>query len=66
MDAPLDVFAVHGSETDWLDSAETLSQALELIRRTGPGSYIVFSQKSQQKNFYKVSTDRSISLGAGE
>lgn len=65
MIALLDVFAVRASENDWLGSAATLAQALELIRRTGPGSYCVFSQKTEQKSFYKVRSDRSISLEEG-
>jgi hypothetical protein len=59
---PLDVFAVRDSESQWLDSAQTLAEALELIRRTGPGSYLVFSQKTEHKSFYKVSLNGSISL----
>jgi hypothetical protein len=66
MIAPLDVFAVHGSEPKWLGEAGTLAEAIELIRKTGVGSYFVYSQTTQHKNFYNVSSDGVVSLDAGE
>ena len=63
--APLDVFSVkHGGEPLWLGSAETLAQAVELIRSSGSGSYMVFSQTTAHKNFYEVSATGVVSPGA--
>ena len=59
MVAPLDIFAVNG-EPKWLGCAETLAQAIDLIRKTGSGSYFVFSQKTGHKHFYK-NTDGIVS-----
>jgi hypothetical protein len=68
MDAHLDVFAVREIEVeiepDWLGCTESLAEALQLIQRTGPGSYFVSYQKAEHKSFYKVSLDGSISLDA--
>jgi hypothetical protein len=44
MIAPLDVFAIDDSDSRWLGCAETLAEAVDLIQKTGPGSYLVFSQ----------------------
>ena len=57
MVAPLDVFAVKNGEPKWLGCAESLAQAIELLRNTGSGSYFVFSQQTGHKNFYEVSTE---------
>jgi hypothetical protein len=68
MHANLDVFAVREIEVeiepDWLGCTESLAEALQLIRRTGPGSYFVSYQKTEHKSFYKVSLDGSISPDA--
>jgi hypothetical protein len=61
MIAPLDVFALRNGEPKWLDSTDTLDRALELIRLSGAGSYFVFSQTTQHKNFYVVSRQGEIS-----
>jgi hypothetical protein len=61
MVAPLDVFAVKNGEPNWLGCAESLPQAMELLRNTGSGSYLVFSQQTGHKNFYEVSTEGVVS-----
>jgi hypothetical protein len=40
----LDVYAIDGSESQWLGGVETLAHALELVQQVGPGAYFVFSQ----------------------
>jgi len=60
MVAPLDVFAVVNGEPKWLGCAETLANALELARKHGVGSYFVFSQKTEHKNFYEVTADGTV------
>jgi len=46
--APLDVFAsqdiLKDIEPKWVDCAESLEQARELMRKSGPGAYLVVSQ----------------------
>jgi hypothetical protein len=59
MDA-LDILTIDGRNGHWLASAETVSQALKLMERTGPGKYLVYSQRTQEKNFYKVTPDGSV------
>jgi glucose dehydrogenase len=61
MVAPLDVFAVNNGEPKWLGCAESLAQATDLIRKTGAGSYFVFSQETGHKNFYELTTDGVVS-----
>ena len=57
MVAPLDVFAVMNGEPKWLSCVETLSQAVDLIRKTGCGSYFVFSQPTGHKDFYEITAE---------
>jgi hypothetical protein len=59
---PFDIFSGgnHG-EALWLGSAETLAQAVKLMRDSGEGVYFVFSQKSSDKRFYKVAGDSRVS-----
>lgn len=54
MIAPLDIFAVKNDGTTWVDCAETLVRALELVVTRGDGLYFVFSQRTGHKNFYNV------------
>lgn len=61
---PLDVFAIGHSDSRLLGCAETLLEALELIQKTGPGEYLVFSRTTEHKNLYKVSPDGTVSLVA--
>jgi len=44
-----------------LGCAESLAQAIELLRNTGSGSYFVFSEETGHKNFYEVSTEGFVS-----
>ena len=66
MIAPLYVFAVRDSQPEWLGSSRTLVQAVEMIEKTGPGEYLVFSQVTHNKNLYKVSRDGTVSLVAAQ
>lgn len=61
MVAPLDVFALKNGEAQWLGCAETLSAAIELLRKAGSGSYFVFSQQTTHKNFYEVNAEGVVS-----
>jgi len=57
MVAPLDVFAVNNGEPRWLGCAQSLAQAIDLLRESGSGSYFVFSQQTGHKNFYDVTVE---------
>ena len=61
MVAPLDVFALKNGEPRWLGCAERLTQAIELLRKEGSGSYFIFSQQTGHKTLYKVSTNGVVS-----
>jgi len=51
---PLDVFRVEEDARLWLFKNNSLFDALDIIRGKGPGTYLVESQKSGLKRFYKV------------
>ena len=51
---PLDVFSIRNNESTWLGPAETLVQALEVVRQTGAGSYFIFSHQTGHKAMYHV------------
>ena len=57
---PLDVFSVKDNETRWLGPAENLSQAFDMFRRNGAGSYFVFSQRTGHKSFYELDPNGTI------
>ena len=59
---PLDVFWIDNNEPIWLESVETLTQALEIARRRGHGSYFVFSQQTGHKTHYRVDPNGQINL----
>jgi hypothetical protein len=64
MVAPLDVFAFRDAlqdiEPKWVDSAESLEKARELMSKSGPGAYLVLSQQTQRRSFYEVDTDGGV------
>jgi hypothetical protein len=66
MVSPLDVFAVRFAEpfalkeSGWLDCAETVEKACELMRRKGAGLYCVLSQETGAKNFYAATSKGAI------
>ena len=51
---PLDVFSVKDNEPTWLWPAESLAQALEMVRKRGPGLYFIFSHQTGHKMMYEV------------
>jgi hypothetical protein len=54
MIAPLDVFVMIGdNDYQLLGCAGTLHEALELIEKTGPGAYLLFSETTRHKNTTK-------------
>jgi hypothetical protein len=57
MGPSLDIFAAGNFDPLWLGSAETLAQAVELMKNNGEGVYFIFSQKNMEKSFYKVKGD---------
>jgi hypothetical protein len=65
MIAPLDVFAIGDGDSHWLGCTETLAEAVDLIQKTGPGSYLVFSQTTHHKNLYNVTAESTVCLGSG-
>lgn len=54
---PLDVFALKGNEPRWLGCAETMSQALDMARREGAGSYFVFSHQTGNRTLYQINAN---------
>jgi len=60
MVAPLDVFAVVDGQPKWLGAAESLQKALMLAVHEGVGLYFVFSQKTGNKQFYKIDSDGAV------
>jgi hypothetical protein len=61
MVAPLDVFVVENGEPTWLCCAETLTEAIESIRKKGCGSYFILSQQTKHKTYYEVSAEGVVS-----
>ena len=57
---PLDVFSIRNNEPTWLGPAETLVQALEVVRQTGAGSYFIFSHQTGHKTIYQVDEHGSV------
>jgi hypothetical protein len=49
MTPSMDVFAAGNFAPLWLGSAETLAQAIELMKNSGEGVYFVFSQANMEK-----------------
>jgi hypothetical protein len=64
MVAPLDVFAFQDGlrfiEPKWLDCAESIERARELMHNSGPGAYLVLSQETRRKSFYEVDSDGGV------
>ena len=56
----LDVLSIRNNESTWLGPAETLMQALELMRQNGAGSYFIFSHQSGHKTMYQVDEHGSV------
>jgi hypothetical protein len=56
-----DVFAVR-IDSEWLGCAETLPQALEMIRESGEGAYFVFSKATERNILYLLGPDGCLSL----
>ena len=55
MNAPLDVFRLHSNDVGvWIRSVDSLVEALNIICAKGFGEYIVYSQKTSRRRFYKV------------
>jgi hypothetical protein len=57
---PLDVFSIRNNESTWLGPAETLVQALEVMRQNGAGSYFIFSHQTGHKAMYQVDEHGSV------
>jgi len=66
MFAPLDVFAVRNQRAEWVGCAETLAKALELMSKAGTGSYFVFSEETNHKDFFEISPNGVLSLVLNE
>jgi len=66
MTPSLDVFAANRGEHRWLGSSETLEDAFELIRGTGPGSYLVSSLDTGGRAFYVVGSDGVVHRALGQ
>jgi hypothetical protein len=61
MIAPLDVFRLHSNEVGvWITSVDSLLEALNVICNNGCGEYIVYSQRTERRRFYKVNEDGKI------
>ena len=69
MIAHLDVFRLDSKSNDvgvWINSADSLFDALNVICKKGCGEYIVYSQKTGRRRFYKVNGDGRIVLWENE
>ena len=52
---PFDLFTVTGNDEPlWLSCAESLTEAIDAMRRRGPGRYLVISQTTGHKQSYEV------------
>jgi len=51
---PLDVYSIRNNESTWLGPAKTLIQALEVMRQSGAGSYLIFFHQTGHKTMYQV------------
>jgi hypothetical protein len=58
----LDVYAIRGTESEWLGGAETLAHALDLVQKVGPGAYFVFSETTEWYDFCVVGPDGELAL----
>ena len=56
----LDVLSIRNNESTWLGPAETLIQALEVVRQNGAGSYFIFFHQTRHKTMYQVDENRSV------
>jgi len=54
---PFDIFTVINGQPKWLGAAESLEEALLLATHKGEGLYLVFSQKTKNQQFYKITSD---------
>ena len=66
MIAPLDVFALRHGEPEWIGCAAALAEALKLALALGDGNYVVFSQHTGHKNFYKVTAGHAVEMSPGD
>jgi hypothetical protein len=61
MNAPLDVFGLYSNELGiWITHVDSLLEALNVIRKKGCGEYLVYSQNTERRRFYKVNGDGKI------
>ena len=61
MIAPLDVIRLDSNDVGmWISTADSLLEALKVIRREGFGEYVILSQKSGRRRFYEVSENGNI------
>jgi hypothetical protein len=57
MVAPLEVFRLYANSNAvgvWINSVDSLLEALNVISEKGCGGYMVYSQKTGRRRFYKV------------
>ena len=63
MIAPLEVFWLDSNSNElgvWVNSVDSLLEALNLISEKGCGKYMIYSQKTGRRRFYEVDGDRKI------
>ena len=63
MVALLEVFRLDSNSNDvgvWVNSVDSLLEALNVISEKGCGEYVVYSQKTGRRRFYKVNGDGKI------
>ena len=56
-----DIYAIGDNESEWLCDTKTLDQALQLVQKVGPGTYLVFSKKTEWYDFCLVGSDGELS-----
>jgi len=61
MITPLEIFQLNSSTVGvWIASVDSLHAGLNFICEKGSGKYIVYSQKTRRRRFYKVNGDGRI------
>jgi len=68
MSDSLDVLGVLGKDSfDWIGFARTYDEAISVIRNFGkPGTFLVHSQTTGRRTFYKVEADTNVVQLAGQ
>jgi len=63
MIAPLDVFRIDNRQvSSWIAKTTSLLDAIEIVKKRGPGRYLIFSEKSECRRLYEVKDDGHVAF----